>query len=41
MYQVEKDNLVAQIFTLTLKDKYPIKTSLLIRYKYFALFRGN
>lgn len=41
MYQVEKDNLVAQIFTLILKDKYPIKTSLLIRYKYFALFRGN
>ena len=40
MYQVEKDNLVAQIFTL-LKDKYPIKTSLLIKCKYFALFHGN
>ena len=41
MYQVEKNNLVKRISTLTLKDKYPIKTSLLIRYKYFALFRSN
>ena len=41
MYQVEKDNLVAQIFILILKDKYPIKTSLLIKCKYFAPFRGN
>ena len=41
MYQVEKNNLVAQISTLILKDKYPIKTSLLIKCKYFALFSGN
>jgi len=33
--------LVKRLYTLTLKDKYPIKTSLLIRYKYFALFGGN
>ena len=41
MYQVQKNNLVEQISTLILKDKYPIKTSLLIRYKYFALFHAN
>ena len=41
MFQVQKDNLVAQISILILKDKYPIKTSLLIKCKYFALFSGN
>ena len=41
MYQVENGNLVTQKFTLILKDKYPIKTSLLIKCKYFAPFRGN
>ncbi|GIR20768.1 hypothetical protein CM15mP35_10290 [bacterium] len=40
MYQVEKDTGCANIYT-TLKDKYPIKTSLLVKCKYFASFHGN
>ena len=38
---IDKNNLVTRISTLILKDKYPIKTSLLIKYKYFASFHGN